>query len=192
MIYFKNATQERSKRMKKKRFDPFDDLCKMCKIGYTLLNVPHNSDTTQTIKMSANIKNSIIEDTAKQFITPIDREDIITLSLLLHRLNISLTTIPRKTADTSTFFSCLSDIILLITDTLKNNLKTLPEQLSLKNDSISDKFENEYNKLWQPNLSSTVERKNLLKYIFFDKIRKCYDQMNEIVDFLVMAIVKNT
>ncbi len=177
--------------MKNNKFDPFLSLCSLCEIGITLLTTVL-PDNTHLIKKSMQLKNMIIDKTQKLFITSIDREDIITLCLMLHRLNITISNLPKKQKETQKLFSHILSIITVIQEELKNNLKSSPTLFLEKCDSIFFLFENDCKSAFSENTAELYERKNLLKQYFFGRIRKCFDQAFDITDFLAMAMVKNT
>ncbi len=145
-------------------------------------------DCQKLIKSSEETRNKCLVFIEKQFITPIDREDITQLTLILHRLNISLCRLadykyryyPNKDLTANIEPVMLS--FKKIREFFKNGFPKNVEAVLWKNEAyIEPMFQNKYNSFGL-----------ITEHTLFEMLRECYNISNYISDYIIRTVIKNT
>jgi hypothetical protein len=145
-------------------------------------------DLYSSVKTSELTKKRCIDRAIKQFISPIDREDITYLSLKLHKLNLGLYELanykdmffPKK--DLKNDLAPLKTICAKIREDFENNLlKTDYSGMTIPKSTKSQFTENKYSALYL-----------IYEYKLYDLIRLCTDIASDLNDYLIRTVIKNT
>ncbi|MBE6670705.1 MAG: hypothetical protein E7593_00715 [Ruminococcaceae bacterium] len=141
------------------------------------------------LERSRMLRNECVERAEKQFITPICREDIVTICLKIHRLNCN------------------------IYDILKNNLYELSSrrftleitELYKLCRRLHGVFENGFPKKYSDALdveyilkskATEKSRYNYTEFMYeqllYSRIKSCYDAVIDILELVVVTVIKNT
>ena len=146
------------------------------------------SDCKKLINSSEETRNKCLVFIEKQFITPIDREDITHITLIMHRLNISLCRLadykcryyPKK--DVTANIEPVMLACKKIRGLFKNGFPKNVEDVLWKNEAyIEPTFQNTYNSL-----------SLMTEYTLFEMIRECYNISAYISDYIIRTVIKNT
>jgi hypothetical protein len=168
------------------KYNFFDELVSLCKIPSLA-----SENYCPQIKKSSEIKKSCILSAQKQFVTPIDREDIVSIAALLHDLNCSFLSLSEYNFLNE--FYVLSDIIKkaysLAEKCLKNKLNIDTNAVLDERDTLYTLFMNERKKY---TFETTINTKALIKNAFFDKIDKCFEKALSVIDGIVFISTKNS
>jgi hypothetical protein len=148
-----------------------------------------NYDPSRLLKESKLQKEQCIDYSVKTFMPPINREDIVTLSLLLHRLNINIASVIFFKNQNYPSADILKQLSGLHSAVIKAD-KALDNKLSLKTvNTLSNEQSYDDHPLFNNNFttSSVISAYNL-----FSKIDRCENLAWQICDYLVRTAVKNS
>ena len=140
------------------------------------------------LRSSENERLSCLNKTTIAFITPIDREDIVWLALLIHRLNEDLCGIsvfsekfgikPPVLSEIDNIRTMCKEVERVIT----SNFHTIPAYPpDTENSFLTRSFAESY-ELYGP----------LLRLTLFQKIDQCCKRSCEILDYLTRTVIKNS
>lgn len=171
--------------------DCFQDFTTMISIALSLCSYISGEisyDFHSAVKDSELTKKRCIDIAMKQFIPPIDREDITYLVLKLHKLNLGLYELanyknsffPKK--DLKNHIAPLKAICAKIREAFENNLsKTDYSNLIISKPTEMQFTENKYSALYL-----------IYEYKLYDLIRLCTATASDLNDYLIRTVIKNT
>ena len=171
--------------------DCFQDFKIMTDIALSLCSHISNGgeyDSHIGIKESENAKLRCIDFAIKQFIPPIDREDITYIALKLHGLNLKLYELayykncffPKK--DLKKDIAPLKNICTKIREVFKNNATKADYTATYISDISKLKFnENSYSILYL-----------IYEYKLYELVTICTDKASDLNDYLIRTVIKNT
>ena len=145
-------------------------------------------------KQSAESKAVCIDHCIKQFLPPVDREDIAFIACTLHRLNVRLSylSVSINVNEAEELKLILKTMCHHIERSVNERLETRLSDFVQECEKTSKSFFEEYSRM-QKNINSTpFNTKNLIKSKFFDRIKECFDLAWEITDCSVTVKVKNS
>lgn len=139
------------------------------------------------IKESENIKSRCINFAIKQFIPPIDREDITFIALKLHGLNLKLCELadykksffPKK--DLKKELMPLKNVCTKIREVFENNIAKPDYTTYIPNISEPQAPENRYSALYL-----------IYEYKLYELVEICTDKASDLNDYLIRTVIKNT
>ncbi len=195
----------------------FEELCKDTQKQAELLYQTAKANTQTAINENKKASDRLLEESdkkklvlikqlSKAFVTPIDREDILMSSLLVHKLSFMLNDIFTQTVSQglTNFGNVFVQPIQHLTKSFEV-LKGLSSRLSLAySDYVIDKYLSEMSSLRQKgqelhfecvkkmfsNIRSPYEL--VVRQSVYEKIKECCDFSYDICDYLICVIIKNT
>ena len=173
--------------MKKDCITYLYDLANMGFLVWQNLSMNKNVESELILKNSFSTNASCLTLTYSMFITPIDREDIATFSLMLHRFNaysVDLSSYKQKhfpNRDIKKFASPIIKIRKKLCDVFKDKFPTSPDSLIHEIEHLP---EEDHQIGFSP--MGLIAEHNL-----FEKIERCYFHSIETVDKIICALIKN-
>lgn len=175
--------------------------------NYDVKELPQHIEAMHAIEHGADVaKHTMMEKLLKEFITPIDREDIMDLSstiddvtdsiedvlLRLYMFNI-VTLRPEVTAFTKVIVDCCTALKSMLEEFSNfRKSKTIHAKIVEINhlEEVGDKLYAEATRALYLNGSSTPEV--LAWTTLFDRLEKCCDKCEDVADVVERVILKNS
>ncbi len=172
------------------KYDCFDDLISLCRLSVVLSKEP-TKDGCEIMKKSSKIRNLCITKAQKQFVTQIDREDIVRLACMLHSVNCGIVSLGNYSflSDYGNFSALIKEGCSISNKCIENKLKIDVESILKQRDELYISFLKETDK---QNDGLTFNTKALIKDKFFDKINKCFENIISVIDEIIFISIKNS
>ncbi len=171
--------------------DCFQDLKEMADISLSICsNISDGKkfDFAISLKNSQNAKFRCIDFSIKEFIPPIDREDITYIAIKLHELNIKLFELANyKTSffpktDLKKDIAILKNVCIKIREVFENNASNV----DYTDDFIPTASELQFNE----NRYSALYL--IYEYKLYGLISLCTDKAFDLYNYLIRTVIKNT
>ena len=170
---------------------------KLLILSIELLEEQHKNQTAiNVLKKSEKTMQSGISGAIKQFLPPIDREDIASILGTVHSLNYCLAyfqSFPLLLQETQ-FRRLLKDIISYVQYAINTELKIPISDFSDSTERMHVKLfsaiQEERTILSNENSTASFNTKNLIKNIFFDKIESIHEILHRLTNELIRIMVK--
>ncbi|MBQ6701507.1 MAG: hypothetical protein IJN17_00960 [Clostridia bacterium] len=168
----------------------FTYLYNLAKIGLCIwrdLADNKKCDIELCLKSSFSTNTSCLELANSMLVTPIDRDDIVTLSLSLHRFNVysaELFSYKNKffaERNIKKHTTPISDIFQRTCNAFENGFpSSLDGLICILPNLPEDDYQNHFSAVGL-----------IAEHTLFEKIKKCYDYAVEIHDKIIYAVIKN-
>lgn len=176
--------------MKNKEYDFFSSLQELSGIGTRMLEA--KADKEGCIKRSVELRSQITDYSYKTFLPPIEREDIVTLAHELHKFNVLISRLDNAFYENAELYTALNEYSLLFSSIFENKLRIDYESFENTAYIRYSLFEKSYARQSLQNNEYGFDVKSLIKYVFFGKIKECFDQASKITDEIVKIKIKNS
>ncbi|MBR5314779.1 MAG: hypothetical protein IKU45_05160 [Clostridia bacterium] len=172
------------------KYNCFGDLIALCKLSLTI-STTTEKNKLDIIQKSTQIKNTCIKNAQKQFVTPIDREDVVRLAIMLHKTNVEIFSLCEYDflCRQTDFFILINEGCNLINKCVANKLVIELDTVLKKRDELYTAFLKESEK---HSHESTINTKALIKNSLFDKIEKCIENILSVIDEIIFISIKNS
>ncbi len=171
--------------------DCFEDLIKMTEVTQSVCAYISGGvyfDCKCELKESERLKKHCIETAVKQFITPVDREDIAYLALKLHKFSVQLC----RLAEYKKNFFPKKDVKKTV-EPLVNICKNI--RAAVENDLSRAEYSESYTLFfWEEQLPENRYSPLgvISEYVLYELIGVCFDTAADIYDYIIRTTIKNT
>lgn len=179
------------------KYNCFEYINKMLEFSYSLVDSQVEYTTVSNIlKQSERTKEKGIQGAMKQFLPPIDREDIASIFCIIHSLNYHLAYLQISLFSTqqTQFSRLLKDVISYMQYTVSAELKISVNDFADSTERMHFKLfstiQNERLILSRESSTTSFNTKNLIKNNFFDKIESIHEILHRLTNEFMRVMVK--